>query len=44
MNWEAVGAVAEATGAMAVVLTLMYLPMQMRQNSKDRTASLQKQG
>jgi len=34
MNWEAIGAVAEALGAVAVVATLIYLSFQIRQNSK----------
>lgn len=34
MNWEAVGAVGEILGAVAVVITLVYLAMQVRQNTK----------
>jgi len=34
MNWDAIGAVAEALGALAVVVTLLYLSTQIRQNSK----------
>ena len=34
MNWEAVGAVGEIVGAIAVVATLFYLAAQIRQNSK----------
>ncbi len=34
MNWEAIGAVAEAAGSLAVVVTLVYLSLQIRQNSK----------
>jgi hypothetical protein len=33
MNWEAIGAVGEAVGAIAVVVTLAYLAMQIRQNT-----------
>ena len=33
MNWEAIGALAELAGAFAVVLTLIYLSMQLRQNT-----------
>jgi len=33
MNWEAVGAVGEIIGAAAVVLSLGYLAIQIRQNS-----------
>jgi len=34
MNWEAIGAIGEIVGAVAVVLTLGYLAMQMRQNTQ----------
>ena len=34
MNWEALGAIAELLGALAVFLTLAYLTIQVRQNSK----------
>ena len=34
MNWDALGAIAELLGAIAVFLTLAYLTVQMRQNSK----------
>ena len=33
MNWEAIGAVGELVGALAVVLTLGYLAAQVRQNT-----------
>ena len=33
MNWEAVGALGEILGAVAVVATLLYLSIQVRQNS-----------
>ena len=33
MNWDAIGAIAELTGAFAVVLTLIYLAVQLRQNT-----------
>lgn len=35
MNWEAIGAVAEALGALAVIATLFYLAVQIRQNSRN---------
>ncbi|MGR8949141.1 MAG: hypothetical protein ACU84Q_13920 [Gammaproteobacteria bacterium] len=35
MNWDAVGAIAEAVGAIAVVATLVYLSIQIRQNAKS---------
>ena len=34
MNWEAIGAVGEIVGAIAVVATLIYLAQQTRQNTK----------
>ncbi len=34
MNWEAIGAIAEIMGALAVFLTLVYLTVQIRQNTK----------
>ncbi len=39
MNWEAIGAIGETAGAVAVVATLFYLAIQIRQNSSslDRT-------
>lgn len=35
MNWEAIGAVGELIGAVAVVATLIYLAVQIRQNTKS---------
>jgi hypothetical protein len=34
MNWEAIGAVSELIGAIAVVVTLIYLAIQIRQNTQ----------
>ena len=34
MNWEAIGAIGEILGALAVVATLAYLSVQIRQNTK----------
>ena len=34
MNWEALGAIGEIVGAVVVVLTLGYLAVQMRQNTR----------
>lgn len=34
MNWDAMGAVGEVIGAIAVVATLIYLSVQTRQNTK----------
>jgi hypothetical protein len=33
MNWEAIGAIGEIVGALAVVITLAYLVIQIRQNT-----------
>ena len=33
MNWEAIGAIGELGGALAVVVTLVYLAIQIRQNT-----------
>lgn len=41
MNWEAIGAVGEILGAAAVVLTLLYLALQVRQNTLAVTSSTQ---
>ena len=35
MNWDAVGAVAELIGSIAVVITLIYLAVQLKHNSKS---------
>ena len=34
MNWEAIGAVGELIGSVAVVLTIAYLAVQIRQSGK----------
>jgi hypothetical protein len=34
MNWDAMGALAELAGALGVILTLIYLSSQLRQNTK----------
>jgi len=42
MNWEAIGAVGELVGAVAVVATLIYLAGQLRQNTNAvRSATYQ---
>jgi hypothetical protein len=42
MNWDAVGALAELAGAVAVVASIGYLALQVRQNSRfSRAASQQ---
>jgi hypothetical protein len=35
LNWEAIGAVGEILGALAVVITLAFLAVQVRQNSRS---------
>ena len=35
MNWEAIGAVGETLGALAVLVTLVYLAVQIRQNNRN---------
>jgi len=39
MNWEAMSAIGEATGAVAVVVTLFYVALQIRQNTRSIQAS-----
>ncbi len=41
MNWEAVGAISEIVGAIAVVVSLLYLGLQIRiQNAESRAAAM----
>ncbi len=35
MNWDAVGAIAESAGALGVIVSLIYLALQVRQNTKQ---------
>ena len=35
MNWEAVGAIAETVGAIGVILSLVYLSVQIRSNTEQ---------
>jgi len=35
MNWDAIGAISETIGAIAVVLTLIYLAAQIRRNTES---------
>ena len=39
MNWDAIGAIGEVIGALAVFITLGYLAIQIRQNTKAVRAS-----
>ena len=41
MNWEAIGAVGEVGGAIAVVATLVYLAAQIRHSAESNLASTQ---
>ena len=34
MNWEAIGAVAESLGTLAVIASLIYVAIQIRQNNR----------
>ena len=41
MNWEAISAIGEIVGALAVVITLVYLAIQIReQNRESRAAAI----
>ena len=40
MNWDAIAALAELAGALAVIATLVYLTVQLRQNSALLKASI----
>lgn len=39
MNWDAIGAIGEIVGASAVFVTLIYLAIQIRQNTRSNEAS-----
>ena len=43
VNWDAVGAIAEILGAVAVFATLAYLTIQVKQNSKLLRATIREQ-
>jgi len=40
MDWDAIGAIGEILGALAVVATLGYLAVQIRQNTRSTTTSI----
>jgi hypothetical protein len=40
LNWDAIGAIAEALGAIGVIATLIYLSKQIRHNSKTIQAQM----
>ena len=39
LNWEAVGAIGETVGALAVIISLLYLAVQIRQNTSQMKQS-----
>ena len=41
MDWEAIGAIGEIIGAIAVLLTIVYLADQIKQNTKAVKAATQ---
>lgn len=41
MNWDAVGALAEALGAIAVIVSLIYVAMQVRQGTQQSRMNAQ---
>jgi len=41
MNWEAVGAIAEAFGAIAIFVSLVYVAVQIRQNTQQFSRSIE---
>jgi len=41
MNWDAIGAIGESVGSIAVVITVAYLAVQIRQSSRHTKALLQ---
>ena len=43
MNWEAIGAVGEIVSALAVLITLAYLSVQIKQNSRTQKAQTHQQ-
>jgi hypothetical protein len=41
MNWEAISALGQIVGAIAVVISVIYLPLQVRSNARQtRLASM----
>lgn len=39
MNWEAISAISEAAGVVGIIISLMYVAVQIRQNSKSVRAA-----
>ena len=43
MNWDAIGSIGELIGAIAVVITLIFLTVQLKQNTRSIRASTRSQ-
>ena len=43
MNWDAIGAIGEIVGALAVMLTLFYLARQIKQTNQNTEATVESQ-
>ena len=43
MNWDAIGAIGETVGALAVVVSLIYVALQLRSQNKEARISAQQQ-
>ena len=43
MNWDAIGAIGEILGALAVVVSVFYLAVQIRQNTKSMKAGAERE-
>ncbi len=41
MNWEAVGAISEAIGVVAILISLVYLAVQIRQSTREFSRGLE---
>ena len=41
MNWEAVGAISEAIGVVAILISLVYLAVQIRQSTRELSRGLE---
>ncbi len=40
MNWDAISAIGEIVGAVAIVITLIYLAVQIQQNTKINSSAI----
>ena len=41
MNWDAIGAIGEVVGAAAVVVSIVYLAVQIRQNTSSTKSAVE---